>query len=243
MNKPLFTIHNQNLSSITPENLELVNHCVNTLVDDTRIPNHPIKQLLYDNEYKNNFKIVFNNDYAGAGARASQDNIFIQANKNIEYYLGSLAHEFIHISVMKKYISDNNYIFLKPIDYAFRMLMEEAFANSLSIWVYLNYDEVPRNYEIRNWREQGLKPRDDIVDAMFNDIKAETPNYSIEKINTIVIVNNFELYLTKLNKYTMKLAQELSDYMLYGNTFLIPEYEKYTEQGDNIVKHQWNYLM
>jgi len=243
MDKPQFTILNQCLHSITPENLALVNQSIYSLVDDNRIPNHPIKEFLYNTSFKNNFYIVFNTDYAGAGARASQDNIFIRANEKIEYYLGSFAHEFIHTAIMNKYVSDNNYLFLKPLDYSFRMLMEEAFANSISIWVHLNYKEAPRNFEIRNWREQGLKTRDDIVDAMFNDLKTENLDLSIEKLNAMVIVNNFELYLTKLNKYTMKLTQELAEYMLYGNTFLIPKYEKYTEQGDNIVKHQWNYLM
>jgi len=243
MNKPVFSILNQCLHSITPENLALVNQCINSLVDDNRIPNHPIKQFLYNTNFKNNFYIVFNTDYAGAGARASQDNIFIRANENTEYYLSSLAHEFIHTAIMNNYISDNNYMFLIPLDYAFRMLMEEAFANTISIWVHLNFNEVERNYEIRKWCEQGLGTRNEIVDAMFNDIKDENPDYSIEKINTMVIVNNFELYLTKLNKYTLKLSAELSEYVMYGNTFLIPKYKNYTEQGDLIVRHQWNYLM
>jgi hypothetical protein len=47
----------------------------------------------------------------------------------LAFYLRSLSHEFIHIASQEKFGAD--FSFLHPEDYAFRELMEEAFARSL----------------------------------------------------------------------------------------------------------------
>ena len=153
-----------------------------------------------------------------------------------------LAHEFIHVEMHNNYNWSSNYSFLSPEDFAFRRLMEESFARSMSLWVYLSDQAIPNDRQIRN--SPAINDTSYVIaDAMRNDLRAAHPNHSEEQLNDIVAARMIHIYMTTANSYSRGAIPEAMarDYG-FGNTFLIPEYAAYRARGDMLMRHQWNHL-
>ena len=97
---------------LTPDNIELVHQAVHLLSNNPKMTNHPIRRFLHDSDFKAKFRIVFDNYFARIAASATDTAISILSGENIAYYLKTLAHEFIHVAIFEKYISNNNYFLL-----------------------------------------------------------------------------------------------------------------------------------
>jgi hypothetical protein len=215
----------------------LLNRAINRLVADPRLANHPIRRFFNDPKLK--VQISFTTSVSN-GAGSARDKILIPPGQNLDYYLKCMAHEFIHSDISAKYSLNNNFSFLKPEDYAFQYLMEEAFATAVEIWQRLSYPEMSTDRNIRNWQNQGLYT--EIADAMRNDLKATT-NLSEERISAQVAAEFIHLMMTYNSSYTRRDIPVRME-SLYGNcnTFLIPEYSAYAARGDALLRHMWNYL-
>ena len=219
---------------------EIVKKAINRLAADPDLSRLPIRQ--YFNRSDLHAKIIFDNPGAADGAKTINHNeIHIRSDGDYAYYLSNLIHEFVHVTVAEKYGDTLNYTFLQPADYAFLNLMEEAFANSVTLWLHLSYPEMPSNRKIRYWNRQTVYT--DIADAMRNDLQTLYPNYTETQIKDRVLGEMFHQYMTSINTYTM---HEIPGNMAiaYGkkNTFLIPEYNAYRIHSDTFMRHVWNFL-
>ena len=225
----------------TAANMELLTQAVYRLAGDPRLANHPIARYLNDPQLK--AEIIFDNPEVlsyGSQALAGGNQLYLQSNRSMVDYLLNISHEFIHIAVADKYVSNFNYSFLAPEDFAFRHLMEEAFASSFDAWLRLTYPEIPTDRQIRNWR--GQPSIFTITDAMRNDLKATT-NLSDDQINAQVATEMFNIYMTEGTSYSLKrVPMFLKDFYGNGNTFLLSAYNAYRDRGDALMRHQWNYL-
>ena len=231
---------NQADNPVSAEAKELVTKAIYRLVDDPKLANHPIRRYLNDPSVL--APIIFDNPYVHRNqARTTNNEIHLNSGDNFVDHLTSLIHEFIHIDLSEKYLVNLNYSFLKPEDYAFQNLMEEAFGNTIEMWARLVYSEIPTDKQVRNWRSQTNLEK--IADAMKNDLQVEHPNYSEEQINAMIPGELFNMFMTRSHTYS---SQTIPNNMRkdYGNknTVLISEYAAYRERGDALLRHQWNYL-
>ena len=221
------------------EVMEMVKTALKDLADDPRLINYPVRHYYYDSDFP--IKIVFDNPGTVVGAKVVNFNeIHISSDKDFSYYLMNLAHEFLHISMAEKYGDTHNFTFLPPADFAFLHLMEESFANTLGLWVYLNYPEIQNNYEINGWERQNNYIN--IADAMRNDFLPEYPEHE-EEVMKRIYSELFNLYMINANAYNLvEVPRNMA--IVYGrkNTFLIPEYKAYGEYSEVILKHVWDYL-
>jgi len=195
--KPLPTnseisITNRNNFSITTENMELVIQAIYRLAGDSRLVNHPIRDYLYNPDLS--ATIAFDQGMARTWATALQYSIFILHNNDMAYYLEALVHEFIHVAMNNKYVNTANYSFLRPEDFAFQYLMEEAFALAVDFWAHLSYPERNNDRQIRNWEQQASPAL--IADAMRNDYIVQYPNLGEEQINGMVAAKMLDIYMT-----------------------------------------------
>jgi hypothetical protein len=132
--------------------------------------------------------------FSDIGAGTLGTNIHITYNQDISYYVENLAHEFVHIAMGDKYVNSTNYSFLKPEDFAFRYLMEEAFAKAMGIWARLSYPDLPTDRQIRGWESQPTEYT--ITEAMRNDYQVRYPSYSEDQIAALVAAKMLNVYLT-----------------------------------------------
>ena len=223
----------------TAANIELLKQAIYRLSSDPKLANHPIRRYLNDPKLK--AEIIFDNPRANGGAEADDKQIYISSSRDLPYYLEMLIHEFIHTDMSSKYVSSIfHYSFLKPEDFAFRNLMEEAFANAIEAWGRFIYPEFPHNLQIRNWQQQSAKRN--IADALKSDLKATT-NLSDEQINARVAAEIFNTLMTKPTTYTLEtIPNNMDEAYKQLNTFLIPEYAFYSSRGDALLRHMWNHL-
>ena len=225
-------------------NMALLRQAIDLLVNNPLLVNHPIRR--YFNDPSLHAEISFDNPRIRPEIQASttiyNSRVNIKSNADLAYYLENIAHEFIHIDVSEKYFKDFNYSFLNPEDYAFRYLMEEAFANTLNIWMRLNYpQEMNSDMQIRNWTQQNNNYK--IADAMRNDLRWQNPGWSDQQINNDVIKYMFNLFMLNRNAYALDIIpRNMSLDYEFGNTFLIDEYAAYRERGDAFLRHQFKYL-
>ena len=232
------TYPNQADNPVSPAAKELVTQAVYRLANDPRLANHPIRRYLNDPSVL--VEIIFDNPNNATGAGVRNGQMFLSSNEPFDAYLIIMIHEFIHIDTANKFCTNYNYYgFLSPEDCAFYLLMDEAFACALGEWCRLNYPEIPRNRQIRDYRLQNNVKS--ITDAMENDLRAE--GQSNEQIETAVTSYIFESVLTKRSVYTTgAIPKNLS--IIYGNynTFLVPEYTAYRERGDAALRYMYNYF-
>jgi len=227
----------------TQANMDILFQAIYRLAGDPRLANHPIRRYLNDPSIL--ARIVFDNPRIARSAptivMTDKNQIIMQSNKGMSYYLASLVHEFIHIETMEKYGNLLTYNFLTPEDYAFNNIMEEAFCMALESWARITYPEIPSDRQIRDWRRQMRGGH--ITDAMRNDFKAEYPNYSDERINNMVAEEMFHVFMTRSGDYTSTIIPN-NVAISYGreNTFLIPDYAAYRAWADALMRHRWNYL-
>jgi len=221
----------------------LVKQAINRLATDQKLINHPIRR--YQNNASLNVKIIFDNLGTVDGAKVINNNeIYISPDGDLVFYLKNMVHEFIHVDIAEKYGDTLNYTFLPPKDYAFLNLMEEAFANAITMWLHLTYPEIPSDYEIRRWRFISLSTAK--ADAMRNDYIDANPQYhprDEQEINNKVAGEMFNLFMTGSSVYTLKeIPRNMS--IAYGrrNTLLIPEYNAYRDRSDALLRHVWNYM-
>ena len=225
----------------TRANIELVTQAVYRLAGDPRLANHPIRAYLFDPQLR--ARIFFDSIITSHGAVAVTiaDTINIQHNQDMAHYLDVLAHEFIHVAVADKYNPGLNYSFLRPEDFAFQLLVEEAFSNSIALWVRLSFPEMQSDRQIRNWENQSSLTA--ITDAMRNDYLVRHPNHSEDQINAMVAANMLNMYMTRAGTYSLQeVPRFLNSFYGHGSTFLITEYEAYRDRSDALLRHQWNYL-
>ena len=219
---------------------DLAKKAINRLAADPNLYSLPIRRYLNNPDIQ--AKIIFDNPGAVNGAKTINHNeIHIRSDRDYVYYLSNLIHEFVHVAVAEKYGDTLNYTFLAPADYAFLNLMEEAFANSITLWLHLTYPEMPSDRKIRYWNRQTVYT--DIADAMRNDFLVLYPNYTEEQIKDRVLGEMFHQYMTSINTYTM---YEIPGNMAiaYGkkNTFLISDYNAYRDHSDALLRHIWDFL-
>jgi hypothetical protein len=227
-----------------------VNQIVHLLAEDPRMPNHPIRHFLHDPKFHSKFRLVFNNHLASIAAMASKNTITILSGEDMTYYLRILSHEFIHIAISEKYVSNNNYFFLKPEYTAFQHIMEEAFANTIGFWTHISFPEAISDRQIRDWKKQQTS-KTAFYDAFRNDFQVDNPDYNEEQLNARVAAKMLDMQMTYPSLYSLDKipkvmwTQYSQDFFAPTScgTFLIPEYEAYCVHGDALLHHQWNYLI
>jgi hypothetical protein len=221
-------------------NFNLAKKALQRLASDPKLVNHPIHHYRIDPNLK--VKIIFDNQNAADGANVINHNeIHLKSGESFEYYLVNLAHEFVHIGMIERYGDTNRFSFLAPEDFALINLMEEAFANGLSLWLHLTYPEIPSNREIRYWRSK--TKHTEIADAMRNDYLAIYPQLSEEAIIEKVAGEMVNLYMTGPGIYPLvEIPQNMA--VAYGkkNTVLIQEYKVYRDRSIALLDHIWKYL-
>ena len=230
------TISNSNPFSAT--NYDLVKQAINRLVADPRLANHPIRRYFYDPNML--AKVMLDAPKSQDGASSNQNYIHVNSNENLYYYLIELAHEFVHVDMSEKYSMSFDFSFLTAEQVAFQNLMEEAFPSILNLWVRFTAPESPSDRQIRdhNWQIT----QNDIADAMRNDYIAAYPNYSADQINTMVLGEMFNDFMTRGNTYSIKVIPHNLKVNSWNNTFLIPEYAAYRERGEALLRHMWDHL-
>ena len=223
----------------TRENIDLVAQAISLLVSDPRLAGHPINDYLYDNSIKS--EIIFDNPLVKAGESFSGGSrMYVRSGSGLEYYVRMLAHEFIHIAMADRYLSDGSYSFLIPEHFAFQYVMEEAFAGSLDIWLRQSYPGMNPDRQIRNWQvHQSTRVASD---AMWNDLRATT-SLSDAQISDKVAAEIFNINMTSAGTYTIgDIPSRIRSEYKTGSRFLIPEYNAYRDRGEALLRHQWNYL-
>jgi len=81
------------------------------------------------------------------------------------------------------------------------------------------------------------------AEAMRNDYKAQYPSYSDEQINNMVAGKMFNLSMRSSNIYTLEtIPSNMATNYGKNNTFLIADYAPYRARGEELIRHQWNYL-
>ena len=225
----------------TTEAVRTIRSAISRLAGDPNLSGHPVNKFLNDPDLQ--VRIIFDNPGTVDGAMVTNRNeIHINSQRDFAYYLVTLAHEFIHLEIMEKYGNPANFSFLPPEDYAFLNLMEEAFSNSLGSWVQLMYPEVPGNYDIHTWRIQ--TDYTNRTEAIRNDFLSANPEYNLEQAIDEIIAELFNAFMTRTGVYTaIEIPRNMA--IVYGrrNTFLIPEYEIYSEKSDALLRHVWDYLV
>jgi len=235
---------NQQVNSFaSAANAELVRKAVYFLAANPGMANHPISRYLYNPELQ--AEIVFNSPGLASKASAISGNqLHVKSDADFAYYLTVLAKEFIHMDIAEKYSQSMNYSFLHPQDYAFQILMEEAFANTMKTWLRLNYpEEMNSDFRIKNAYQLTDSTAERVTDARRNDLRSST-RQSEAQITNQVIGEIFDLFMSGRTFYSLTHINNMTkvDYG-EGTTFLVPEYAAYRERGDALLRHQWNYLV
>ena len=221
--------------------VNLIWEVIRTLANNPALSNHPIRRYLNSSSLK--ATIVFDNPLLPEGTAASnKGNVFVRSDADRAYYLENLVHEFIHVDMIDKYVQKTNYVFLYPEDFAFQGIMEEAFANTMDIWLRMVYpNELNSNFQVRNWEQQLTKGL--MGDALRNEFRTNNPSYSDERIRNMVIEWIFNYQMTSANYYSLIQIPEFMYNYRGMNTFLIPEYAAYRQRGDALLRYQWYYLV